>query len=67
MVHKMEATIYEYMVITLGVHDVGMWDYKSSQQAEDILNNHGNAGWDLVSVVDNKAFFKRRIVVVEDE
>ena len=67
MMHEMEATIYQYMIVTLAVHDVGMWDYKRSQQAEDTLNNYGNAGWDLVSVVDNKAFFKRRIVAVEDE
>lgn len=65
--HQMEGTLYQYKIVTLGIHDVGMWDFKGTREAEDELAAHGNNGWDLVSVVDNKAFLKRKIVVVDDK
>ena len=65
MTWTMESTIYQYLVVNLGVHNPDMWDYKRTQEAEDKLNNHGNAGWDLVAIEGNKAFLKRKVVVEE--
>lgn len=45
-IRKEEAPPWRYLV--LNVFD------------EDILNEYGNEGWELVSVTDSSAYFKRR-------